>query len=144
MTNEHVVSRAFLYLISTVLPLCATSVVFADCDDQVPAPAQVPIVGAAVKNGEAAASVLVGPGGPVYAHVRNNAKDVVAFTLIMRKPGGSLTSSFCATGGALRGQAEFWVEMVGGESLPSRSVELLTGIGVNNLSLELSVYKAPK
>src|SRR5215213_4903472 len=97
-------------LISLFLTFLISVKAFAICNEGVKAPAGTPVAGSAVATDKAAGIVTVGPGGPVYVHVKNTGSVGASFIVLIKKQGAAATSAFCQKATVLSEDGEYWIE----------------------------------
>jgi hypothetical protein len=129
-----------LALVLSVLIVNA-NVAKAACETDTQIPAGIGVVGTATATFDHGASISVGPGGPVFARVKNTGNGPAIFQIFFRKKGGSLINSICATGDGLSAGEVFVVEMIGGDDLPERVADVVTN--VQGATLEVTIFKEP-
>jgi hypothetical protein len=113
----------------------------AECNKNVKAPQHVAKAGTAVGTSEQAGTVLIGPGGPFYARVKNTSDVGASFGLAVRKKGGTLLHAFCNIAAVISPDEESWLEVKNAGDDFERNVDVFTG--VQGTSLELTVFKNP-
>jgi len=114
----------------------------AECNQGVQAPSGMEVAGTATGTAEKFGTVTIGPGGPVYARVKNKGDVSASFGVLVRKKGASFLEARCNTSSVISPNDEYWLEAkLVGDELAERDVDVFTG--VKGAALELTVFKSP-
>jgi hypothetical protein len=113
-----------------------------ECNQGVKAPESMDVAGVATGTKEKLGTVTIGPGGPVYARVKNTGDVSASFGVLVRKKGAPFTQARCNTASVIAPNDEYWLEArSAGDELAERNVDVFTG--VEGANLELTVFKSP-